>query len=214
MHFEQETVDLKASEIWFDINNIPLKWNVPIGVIIDNLIKDQDDLPICANVHFKNFPDSSLTRFKGVETTRFYYFNSLKESATIKIGSTREILELSNKETSKLLDIVLNPSKMLKEYMEIQKKIYENAEVKRLPIKFVFNKLDIILTKPYDLDAHGVDCTLGEFIQKSFEKKVADLILTSKVIIVSQKLDFNTPICFIALNLFYSDGFTYISVMD
>jgi autophagy-related protein 5 len=47
-------------EMWFEFNNTPLKWNVPIGVQFDTLIglaNKQKDLPWCLTFHYRGFPE-------------------------------------------------------------------------------------------------------------------------------------------------------------
>jgi hypothetical protein len=47
-------------EMWFEFNNTPLKWNVPIGVQFDTLVGLTDkhkDLPWCLTFHYKGFPE-------------------------------------------------------------------------------------------------------------------------------------------------------------
>lgn len=183
-------------------------------------MRDQHDLPICITVHFKNFPESSLIRYKENESFRFYYLNSIKEACTVRLGSSKELLSLSTKNTNRLLEIAMNPSKMFKEYWELQKIIYDSYEYKRFPIKFCFSKTDIILSKPYDIDEHGLECDLSSFIIKSFAAEVSDELFKGiangsyKLLVCSTELDLNTPMCFIAINFAYLDNYTYIVVKD
>lgn len=69
--------------MWFEFNNIPLKWNVPIGVQFDYIIgcKDkQNDLPFCLIFHYKGIPEEQLLKLEGLSFMRFYFINALKES--------------------------------------------------------------------------------------------------------------------------------------
>ena len=210
-----------------------MKWNLPFGVIFDSLVKDHLDLPICVTVHFKHFPETSVLKYKGIESFRFYYLNSIKEACTIMLGSSKEILNLSTKDTNRLLEIAQFPQKKNKEFLELYNKIFENLlsnvfnsndfdkNTKYLfPIKFVFNNNDIVLTKPYDVQEHGLDCTLLEYISKVFEYKAAESIIKNinnkvcKLYIASIQFDLMTPIAFIVLNFSYLDCFTYIVINE
>jgi len=66
------------------MNKIPLKWHIPFGVLVDNIYGDNYDLPIYIVVHFRNFPDNALIRYKGIESLKFYFMNSLKEVSNYK----------------------------------------------------------------------------------------------------------------------------------
>lgn len=231
--------NIKQHDTWFDVNNKPLKWNLPFGVLYDSLAKDPQDLPVCVNVHFKNFPENTILRYKGYESFRFYYLNSVKESFTIMLGSSKEILNLSTKDTNRLLDIAVCPKNKSKEYFDLYNKLLEPLMLKLddfdevdknttntiktnfvFPIKFVFNNNDIILTKPYDIEEHGVDCLLVEFIAKVFDNSVSERIIngidnnTCKIYICSIEFDLMTPVAFLAVNFSYLDFSTYIIINE
>lgn len=52
--------------------------HIPFGVLIDNIIGLDYNLPIYIIVHFKGLPDNVI-EYKGKESLKFYYMNSLKE---------------------------------------------------------------------------------------------------------------------------------------
>jgi len=72
-------VNSTTDNIWFEVNKVPLKWHIPFGVLIDNIYGCNYNLPIYVIVHFRNFPENTLIRYKGIESLKFYYMNSLKE---------------------------------------------------------------------------------------------------------------------------------------
>jgi len=117
-------------DIWFEINKIPLKWNLPFGILIENIfIRDNYELPVHIIAHFRSFPETNLIRFRGRETLKFNFVNSLKESNTVKFGSNKETLNLSTSETMKLLEIIFSDGrKMFKEFWEINRKLEGDAE--------------------------------------------------------------------------------------
>jgi autophagy-related protein 5 len=70
-------------EMWFEFNNIPLKWNVPIGVQFDTIVGLSDkhkDLPWCLTFHYRGFPEEQVLRLEGMNCFKFFFINSLKES--------------------------------------------------------------------------------------------------------------------------------------
>lgn len=213
MFFE---IEGKESEIWFDINHIPIKWHLPIGVIVDSLVKDQSELPICITLHTKNFPDQNLFRYKGNESLRFLYFNSLKEACSVKTGSAKDILNLSTKETNRLFDIISNPTKMYKDFLEIERKIY-TSEIKAYPIKIVLNNTEIVINKQFNIEEYG-DCSLEEYIEKSFPNtKISNLIRNNdlcNVLCYSNAIDLRVPILFLVANFTMNDGFLYIIINE
>lgn len=107
-------------DIWFELNKVPLKWQLPFGVLVDNITSGNYEVPISLILHVRTFPDNKLIRYKGMETLKFNYMNALKGANTIKWGSSSDVLNLPTNETLKLLNIIFNDGvKMMREYYEI-----------------------------------------------------------------------------------------------
>ena len=112
--------------IWFEINKIPLKWNIPFGALIDSIIQKNYELPINITVHFSSLPEEKILRFKKIESLKSAYLNSLKEALTLKYGSSEKVLNLPTNETNKLLEIITNDgNKMLREFNELNRAFFD-----------------------------------------------------------------------------------------
>jgi hypothetical protein len=62
--------------VWFSANGVPLKWQIPTGVLYDLL--GGGELPWRLNVHFRGYPDSTLLPCTGPEAVRGQLLNALK----------------------------------------------------------------------------------------------------------------------------------------
>lgn len=73
---------------WFDYQGLPLKWNLPLGVLYD-LTVDDHSLPWSLTVHYSSFPDSLMSweNKYSEDIIMKHYFNSLKEAAYICRGT-------------------------------------------------------------------------------------------------------------------------------
>ncbi len=113
-------------DIWFEINKIPLKWNIPFGALLDSIIQKNYELPINITVHFSSLPEDKILRFKKIESLKSTYLNSLKEAMTLKYGSSEKVLNLPTNETNRLLDIIINDGcRMLREFNDINKSFFD-----------------------------------------------------------------------------------------
>lgn len=214
-------IGFKEGDIWLTLNKTPIKWNIPFGVIVDSLVKDRLDLPLLITAHFRNFPESFLVKYKTKDSFRFYYLNNIKEACTLKNGSAKEVFNLSTKDTNKLIDYVMNPNKVNFNYYEIEKKILEGDENilnRRFPVKFIFDKTDVVLTKPFIIDDEDlIYLSFKYFVLGNFEKQTAEMILSkdlSTVIVNGTEIDFNTPMLFLLANFTYLDMFLYIIINE
>ncbi|KAK9819830.1 hypothetical protein WJX72_002878 [[Myrmecia] bisecta] len=72
---------------WFDFQGLPLKWQLPIGVLHD-LVAQDPERPWSVTVHFRSYPGDTLLPWEGQHASRAMFFNSLKEAAYICKGHT------------------------------------------------------------------------------------------------------------------------------
>ena len=100
-HFLQyiPTVTSK-NEIWFEIEQDKLRWQIPIGVLLD--IYNIKKRIIKIIVHFQQFPIKELLRCSNEETIKNFYINSLKESSYLQCGHSNIIMSLTINEISQL----------------------------------------------------------------------------------------------------------------
>ncbi len=74
---------------------------MPIGVQFDSLVGIQSkhrDLPWCLTFHYKGFPEEQGLKLEGLNFLRFHFINSLKESHSLRLGSSNEVLAMQKKD--------------------------------------------------------------------------------------------------------------------
>ena len=81
--------------VWFEAGGVPLKWQLPVGVLVDAVrahAPGEISLPLTIVVHFHNFPSDALMRYEGQHAARRAYVNVLKQSACLHFGSAKPVL--------------------------------------------------------------------------------------------------------------------------
>eukprot|EP01041_Mallomonas_annulata_P013029 gene13029-27494_t len=84
------------NEVWFEYEGIPLKANLPIGVIFDLVFKkDVSDLPWNITIHYRGFPADKIMKCGSKAVALKTYAHSIKQSLYLLTGNTRPFNELS-----------------------------------------------------------------------------------------------------------------------
>ena len=93
----------EPSEPWYDHNEVPLRWQIPAGVLFDLHAGEQRaaDLPWRLTVHFQSFPSATLLSSAGTAAEQLL-MNSLKESCYMRCGSSAPAMSLSPVEQKQL----------------------------------------------------------------------------------------------------------------
>ncbi|XP_022143382.1 autophagy protein 5 isoform X2 [Momordica charantia] len=116
--------------IWFEYKGLPLKWNIPTGVLFD-LLCAEPERPWNLTVHFRGYPKQLLIPCEGEESIKWSFINSLKEADYIFNGSSKNVMSLSQPDLVELWRSVLNGD--LEAYLHISSKLklggtaHENA---------------------------------------------------------------------------------------
>ncbi|KAG0502170.1 hypothetical protein HPP92_002242 [Vanilla planifolia] len=74
-----ETLPPGVDSVWFDYKGLPLKWNIPTGVLFD-LLCAEPERPWNLTVHFRAPPGDILIPCDGEDSVKWSFINSLKEA--------------------------------------------------------------------------------------------------------------------------------------
>jgi hypothetical protein len=90
VHFQDALPAMGEGAVWFDAGGLPLKWQLPTGVLYDLLGRSQ--VPWRLNVHFRAFPEGTLLQCVGADAVRATLFNALKARCTQQRRATNLVL--------------------------------------------------------------------------------------------------------------------------
>eukprot|EP00850_Spirogloea_muscicola_P020784 SM000226S07425 [mRNA] locus=s226:148662:151472:- [translate_table: standard] len=80
--------------VWLDYQGLPLKWQIPTGVLYDLLVLVSSG-PWPLTVHFRSYPSSVLLDWSDEDVIKWSYMNALKEAWFIMHGNARPVMGLS-----------------------------------------------------------------------------------------------------------------------
>lgn len=139
-------------EIWFEYKNIPLKWNIPIGVNLDILKiyndNDNNELrdPLNIIIHYRNFPNNLLGILRNDKILFNTFTHSLKESKLIQFEDKDIYLtRFSTDDNIKLWKYIKDND--FNNYYSIIDKIDKDNIIHNYSIKFYFASSDYYITK-------------------------------------------------------------------
>eukprot|EP00966_Prymnesium_polylepis_P180661 4184315-Prymnesium_polylepis.1 len=80
-HFEPFAPPMGGGEVWYDHDGVPLRWQLPVGVLFDLVAGEQQraELPWRLTVHFQSFPSDRLMSSAG-SAAEAQLLQALKES--------------------------------------------------------------------------------------------------------------------------------------
>ena len=68
-------IQVQLSDFWIECEGVPLKWQYPFGVLVDNLGIDASSGPLTLTVHIKDFPSEKVVQYTSLDSIRFYFIN-------------------------------------------------------------------------------------------------------------------------------------------
>lgn len=147
--------DLSAHEGWFSVENVPLKWHYPLGLLYDlfagalpwhapksaqreeGASSDQEtSLPWQLILHFTDWPDEQLVRLDAEgKVMHDAFINSVKEADFLRNGTAKGIMSLSKDDSTQLWRAVEDHS--LAAFTPISQKLLyaQGAPLRHIPLK-------------------------------------------------------------------------------
>jgi len=235
-HFEPFVSNFNKDDVWVEYENIPLKWNIPLGVLFDFSMLQREQLnsssasitgyqnrilrkeiPWRLTVHFHSFPDREVIRIRSDNDIQWNYLNSLKEAFYVKYSNTKPILTLNKQDQTKLWQSIKDAR--LFEYEEVQQLLQQSVNnVRNFPIRLITVNRTEVKQKLYCIDANSNEIqTLGDFIQMvTREQMEPDAqngnLNTQNIVIQGIFPALDTNLQWLVNNLSHPDHFLYICI--
>lgn len=175
---------IQDKDTWLSFEDIPLKWNYPIGLLYDYLnydaVSDQNE-PTSSTatapavdkfwkltLHFEDYPLSQLIPLQSPLRTTIeqYWVNQIKESCYVQHNSAKPVMNLSKKDSDAMWQYAQNCDYDKFKSIYFRKIVPRRAiELKNVPVKVYlpFSEKNIVIMDPvrpvidegYDEDGSG-----------------------------------------------------------
>jgi len=205
-------IQVQLSDFWIECEGVPLKWQYPFGVLVDNLGIDASSGPLTLTVHIKDFPSEKVVQYTSLDSIRFYFINSIKEADLIRYPISKKVFNLKKDETERLVQII-SKERNITEYRKL---INFEEKIVKYPDKLVFCRTDLVITKSVEAKkADNENYKMEQFLKDS----LGDLIYNKlkdicKIIIHGMEVEENVSFIYYYYNFCYMDTFLYISFVD
>jgi autophagy-related protein 5 len=208
------SIQVNLPDLWIECENKPLRWQYPLGVLIDSLGIDTSKGPITLTVRFREIPKDEVVQYESLDTLRFYFMNAIKEADVIRYPTDKKVFNLKTNDTDRLKKIIYeNSPKNITDYRKIMN---FDKKLNKYPVKLVFCRTDIVLVKPADVkEGEEKNYTIGNYLCDALTQNIYDKLKQKcKVIIHGIEIEENMSFLFYYFNFSYMDTFLYISFVD
>ena len=207
-------VQVNLPDLWIECENKPLRWQYPLGVLVDSLGLDISKGPITLTVRLREMPKNAVLEYQSMDSLKFYFFGALKEADVIRYPIEKKAFDMGLEKTERLKKVVYenNP----KNIIDYRKIMTFDKQMSKYPVKLVFNKTDIVFVKSANITpGNEVNYTLGNFLNDALKKETYEKIKERcKILIHGIEIEENMSFLFYYFNFSYLDTFLYIIFLD
>ena len=201
-------------DLWIECENKPLRWQYPLGVLVDSLGLDISKGPITLTVRLREMPKNAVLEYQSMDSLKFYFFGALKEADVIRYPIEKKAFDMGLEKTERLKKVVYenNPKKII----DYRKIMTFDKQMSKYPVKLVFNKTDIVFVKSANITpGNEVNYTLGNFLNDALKKETYEKIKERcKILIHGIEVEEKMSFLFYYFNFSYLDTFLYITFVD
>ena len=207
-------VQVNLPDLWIECENKPLRWQYPLGVLVDSLGIDVSRGPITLTVRLREMPKNSVLEYTSMGALKFYFFGALKEADVIRYPIEKKAFEMGKDKTERLEKLIYenNP----KNIIDYRKLMTFDRQMTKYPAKLIFCRTDIVFVKAAEIkEGNEVNYTIGQFLSDSLKKDTYEKIKEKcKIIIHGMEIEENMSFLFYYFNFSYLDTFLYITFVD
>eukprot|EP00747_Dinoflagellata_sp_TGD_P058011 gnl/TRDRNA2_/TRDRNA2_150919_c0_seq2.p1 gnl/TRDRNA2_/TRDRNA2_150919_c0~~gnl/TRDRNA2_/TRDRNA2_150919_c0_seq2.p1 ORF type:complete len:332 (-),score=54.07 gnl/TRDRNA2_/TRDRNA2_150919_c0_seq2:119-1114(-) len=222
----------QSYEIWFDYNDIALKWHYPLGVLCDVLVgAGSVPVPLDLTVHFRgNTSKDGLLPYSGIGDLQRAVMSTFRQAALLQHGSSAPFARLPKQQQTQLWDAISESN--LEAYAGAQRQLLcpSLARCKSLSVRLhLYGPPHRVLQQPVpplealEQDKEGGEegspcsvtpCSVRSFLQRVMPPLLDDsgMALADGVELLTQglRVPLDAPLYWLALHAAYLDQFVHL----
>ena len=218
--------DITAAPVWLEYEDVPLKWNLPIGVLYDLFFLPGHKEPRgpwvlelkTQTVNLK-YPDDSIIPFRISQGLPTYektlsqtILHSLKQSCYAINGNSRAMINLSEDDTKALWNSIQTHDYSI--YHNVVAKITRGSPFQKIPIRVYVAGSSTLIQVPITVSEDGHPRTLGSALMSCLPSAfVKTSIGVAYIYGINVDLLFDQPILDVWQTFRHLDNFLYIVVL-
>ena len=168
-------VQVNLPDLWIECENKPLRWQYPLGVLVDSLGLDISRGPITLTVRLREMPKNTVLEYTSMGALKFYFFASMKEADVIRYPIDKKAFEMGKERTERLEKLIYenNP----KNIIDYRKIMTFDKQMSKYPAKLVFCRTDIVFVKAAEIkEGNEINYTIGDFLNDALKKETYEKI--------------------------------------
>lgn len=211
-------------EMWMDYNNVPLKWQYPLGVLCDMLIGTHVPSPLDLAIHFRGCPTKEVMPFNGIADLQRVLMNSFRQAVYFYHKSPAPFMRLQKAAQTQLWDSIARSS-FGSDYTEVQRELLcknlDTCSSLAIRIHLYGPPHEVVLHPAPALHAGGSPRTVAHFLCEVLPPLFRELgdscntpTLREGVEVLTQGLTvpLETPLYWLALHAAFLDQFVHLVI--
>jgi hypothetical protein len=151
--FDYYAQNTTKHENWFEMNNQPLNWDYPFGIILDLFVplQNQDDKYFGIVFHYRNYPAKVLGSLPSILKLKESIIHSLKDAAWARSGKSDCV---KNQLNGRDVDFIWNniTEQKIIEVFNITSKLKTTFKSGKIPCRFFVKKSENAICKNIDAE--------------------------------------------------------------
>ena len=215
-HLRSFAIEL-VPDVWFEYNGIPLKSNLPVGVLFDLFHPHAVRSSWKITVRFRDFPEDQILHCCTRENAEKHFMHSLKQALHSLHGSTRSFNAINTEDQSAVWECCNSGNRQGYECVAKGVRSCSKELVRSIPIRFLFVSAQVqVITVQKPCRAFVDEARSQVATLKNVLEQIAPSICLEdhEVVVQGIVIPLESPVYDLWLSLAHADFYLYAIVQE